>query len=1074
MAQKNRSRTRKSNSVLVGIVAFFLGFLFALIVLFGSIFGVGYVVATTDINKVLEVLGLENNNSEYDENDPDSNKYNYINADQAPNLYSLVTEIIAMANDGLGEISLDRISALAPVTDAVLDAAYTFIDGVVDFDKDFFEGVPLTSVLDTITNSINYVHTGKIIETINSEFGSEIDLSEIPIAGYMIDGIEAEYASVLGRGDDFRLPVLYDYYVEDGSSIGYGRTISVNGICAYPDNLRNYTSYLQETSLADEDGRKLYKLYYVPCKITPTGIEEAEYIVKKLTVEDSNISFTKDGTTYNLTYVFRVVEFGEDTDFIAVKPDEENGSTFTLDHDSIIAARNGDSSADVSNRYVGYSYYDAYARNYYAGPSKREENDLLYGVTTINDINFFKDNDGTVWEYDPLLVSDVMLNPLETLNHVPVYSVVNTSQTEMVKNIFGDTSLGDVLSQNVDFNGLVDDILLSAFIDDVSPDDKIMTFLVYNLTDVKKEEDGSYTAIYDKNGENAAVTLTVEGGVIKKITDKDGKTVKGNTVADISDITNDLTLDVFIDVKADDPIMMYLGYGVTDIYKVAGKEYAYEGTYDNGLVYVYADADGNLDRIETEDGTVLNGTNINDVSERVSNITNVLSLPDFMDIDPEESILAYLGYGIYDVEKQSGTYDGREYNYTASYDDNGNTVTAYVASEEKDGQTRITAVWCENGNIPGTKIDGVSDRLDTITDVLAITDFLDIDPSDAIMLYIGYGVNGCDAVNGTDSLGNAYAYTCKYTPDGASEAVDCYISVSEGYADEIWYIADGAKQTVKGTKISAISDRVSNLQNTLTIGEIITVEEDSSKMLQAIKDTTIGGLDDRINELTVSDVLDEEQISNNSVLPQLRNTRITELGTEIDKVLIQRIYAEEIYGLDEDDDGNPVAATDFNAAYLYYEYDEESDSYVLTEVGCDGLEGTEYDNALGKLTQEQWDSKGDKTYYTYGEAKGMWKLILYRVDGTEKTEKAYTINNFNNMVSACSTTVYNSTLGELKEAGIIDDGTDLNKYLKAGTGYLVVNNGSLNITDNKNSATKMQDLTLKELLDFVTTYVGEE
>ncbi len=104
----------------------------------------------------------------------------------------------------------------------------------------------------------------------------------------------------------------------------------------------------------------------------------------------------------------------------------------------------------------------------------------------------------------------------------------------------------------------------------------------------------------------------------------------------------------------------------------------------------------------------------------------------------------------------------------------------------------------------------------------------------------------------------------------------------------------------------------------------------------------------------------------------------------------------------------------------------------------------------------------------------MWKLILYRVDGTEKTEKAYTINNFNNMVSACSTTVYNSTLKELKEAGIISADTDLNKYLKAGTGYLVVNNGSLNITDDKNFATKMQDLTLKELLDFVTTYVGEE
>lgn len=1080
MAQKNRSRTRKSNSVLVGIVAFFLGFLFALIVLFGSLFGVGYVVATTDINKVLGVLGLENKNSEYDETDPDSNKYNYINADQAPNLYSLITEIIAMANDGLGEINLDRISALAPVTDAVLDLGYAFIDGVVDFDKEFFEGVPLTSVLDTITNSVNYVHTGKIIDTVNSQFGASIDLSEVPIAGYMIDGIEADYASVPVMGENFRLPVLYDYYVEDGSSIGYGRTVSVNGICAFPDNLNGDTSYIQETSLTDEDGKKLYKVYYVPCKITPTGIEEADYIVKKLTVEDSNISFTKDGDTYNLKYVFRVIEFGEDTDFIAVKPDGDGGSySFTLDYGSIIAARNPDASADASNRYLGYSYYDAYARNYYSGPSKRAENGLVYGVTTINNINFFKDNDGNVIEYDPLLVSDVVLDPMETLNHVPVYSVVNTSQTEMVREIFGDTSLGDVLSQNVNFNELVDDILLSAFIDNVSPDDKIMTFLVYNLTDVK-EENGSYTAVYDKDGANTVVNLDVAGGVIKGLTDAEtGKTVKGNTVSDISSLTDDLTLDVFIDVKADDTIMMYLGYGVTDIYKVTGNEYAYIGAYNDRLVYIYADADGNIDRIVTEGGAELDGTKINDVSDRVSNIMNVLSLPDFMDIDPEESILAYLGYGIYDVEAQSGTYDGREYNYIASYDYNGNTIAAYVAAEEEDGQTRITAVWSENGNVAGTKIDAVSDRLDSITDVLTITDFLDIDPSDAIMLYIGYGVNECVAANGTDSLGNGYAYTCKYTPDGEETAFECYISVNgEGNADEIWYIADGAKQTVKGTKISAISDRVNKLQDTLTIGEIITVDEDSSKMLQAIKDTTISGLDDRINELRVCDVLSEEQIADNSVLPQLRNTLITELGTEIDKVLIQRIYAKDIYKLESDAD--PEEAVEFNAAYLYYELDETTGAYGLTEIGCDGLEGTDYDNALGKLTQDQWDNRGDKKYYTYGEAKGMWKLILYRTENGVKTEKAYSINNFNNMVSACSTTVYNSTLGELKEAGIIDANTSLDKYLKTGVdesgtvSYLVVKNGSLSTTTDKNSATQMQDLTLKELLDFVTKYVASE
>lgn len=977
MSRNNKNRQKKSSSALVGVVAFFLGFLFAFIVLFGSLFGVGYVAATTDINKVFELFGLDNKNAGYDENDPDSNKYNYINADQAPNLYKLITEVINMANDGLGEISIDRISALAPVTDAVLDMGYEFIDGVVDFDKEFFEGVSLTSVLDCVTNSVNYVRTGKIIGTVNSQFGSQIDLSEVPIASYMIDGIEAEYATVEGGGESFRLPVLFDYYVEDGSRIGYGRTVSVNGICAYPDNFGDDTSYLQETSLKNDDGQTLYKVYYVPCKITPTGIEEADYSVKKLVKEDPNVTFTKDGTTYNLKYVFRVVEFGEDTDFIAVKPDGDGGiNTFSLNHSEIIAAKNPDPSADASARYTGYSYYEAYARNYYQEPSERSENELIYGVSTINNINFFKDNDGNIIEYDPLLVSDVMIDPMGTLDNVPVYSVVNTSQAETVKGIFGDTSLGAVLSHNVDFNGLVDGILLSTFVDDVSPDDDIMTYLVYNITGVKSADGVNYTAVYDKDGANIAAVVTVEDGVIKKVADaQTGETLDGNTIADVSTMTDGLTLDIFMDVTADDPVMLYLGYGVTGTSKAEGQNYDYVGMYEDEQVYIYANQDGSVNRIETYDGVVLGGTKVNDVSARVDGIMDALTLPEFIDIDPEESVLAYIGYGVYGVEAASGTAYGKNYDYTAKYKyADGSEGTVYISSEIADGKNRIVSVWDGNGSISGTKMDGVSDR-------------------------------------------------------------------------------------------------INDLQNTLTIGELVEVDENSSMILRAIADATIGGLDDRINELTVKDVLSEEQINNNSVLPQLKDKKITELGTEIDKVLIQRIYCKDIYGLAEE--GDPAEAAEFDPAYLYYE--KNGETFELTEVNCAGLDGTAYDNALGKLTQEQWENRGDKVYYTYGEAKGMWKLILYRVEGGGKTEKAYTINNFNNMVAASSSTVYNSTLGELQEADIISASTNLDKYLKAGDLYITVNDaGTVMTTAVQSEAKKMSGFTLRQLLDAVVKFMGSD
>ena len=941
MAEKSKKRNRSSGgsgSIGVSIVSFLLGFLFAFIVLIGSIFGVGYVALKTDINEVFRVFGLENVNENAESND---DKYNYINADQAPDILSLIQEVMKMANDGLGEINLNKIDALAPVTDAVLDMAYGFIDGVVDFDKEYFRNVPLTSIIDCVTNSMYYVRTSKIIETLNTKMGYSINLDAIPIAGYMVDGVEAQYATVTGGTtgniEGFKLPVLFDYYVCNklNDEYSYNRTIPVGTDSAYPDNLKvdGKPYYIYETTLnvnnnttdentegaeggvgtegsssqveVDDKEKKLYKVFYVPCKLTDNGIEETVYKVKDNPKADPNVSFTKDGNTVNLRYNFRTVEYDKDTDFIAVKPEVVNGvETFVLDFDTLHAAKQ-------NNQLSRYLYSDPYARSYYSEVEKRTENEAMYGISTINNINFFKDNAGNVVEYDPLTVSDVMLDALKPLNNVPVSTVVDENQAEIVKGIFGDTSLGDILNQNVNFNDLVNDIYLSTFIKDVDKDDKVMAYITYNITDITDDGAGNYTAIYDKNGENRkAVKVTIDDStgknLIKSVTDPaTGEEIKGHTVKDMTTLTDNLTIDVL------------------------------------------------------------------------------------MDVDPDDAIMTYIGYGVYDIEKV-------------------------------DGQTGYSHVG---------KYDVVIDSVPVTKDV-----------------YIASETDG-------------------------------------GGITSVWYMDGENKVTVKGTKIDAVPDRVSTLKDKLTIGEIITVDSSSTMILQAIKDTTISGLNDKIKTLTVKDVLEPGQINNNKILPQIADTKITELGSAIDKVLIQRIYAKEIYGLAED--GDPTLATEFNPAYLYYEKVDDGNGgykYVLVDKNCAGKTGTEYDNALGKLTQADWDNRGDTVYYTYGEAKGMWKLILYRVDGTTKTEKAYTLNNFNNMVSACSTTVYNSTLNELKDAEIIGNEIDrpaLAKKLKtvvveSGTPtiqYIKVVDGNISKTPNESEATPIGNFTLKQLLVAITSSI---
>ncbi|MGN1372983.1 MAG: hypothetical protein ACI4VK_02920 [Candidatus Coproplasma sp.] len=1206
-SKKNR-KSSGSGSVAVGIISFLLGFIFALIVLVGSIFGVGYVAATTDINEVFRIFGLENVN---ENSESDDDKYNYINADTAPNLLALIEKIKEMASNDenqisinilLGQTSIDMIDYLAPITDTVLDFAYEYIDEVVDLDKETFRNVYLTDVMQVLEKSVYYIRTSKMVELLDSKLDYKINdsIKDSLILQHVINGIEAQYATVAGMGNDFKLPVLFDYYVED-EGIGYARTIPVNGISAYPDGLS--TEYATETmsSLGDNT---LYKVYYVPCKLTPTGIEEAEYIPTEKELSDSTVSYVKDGVTYNLKYKFRTIEYGEDTVFIAVKPQTVDGvETFVLDPATI-------ESDDI--------YYEDYARNYYTGPQKIGENDGLYGITTINNINYFRNVAGEVIEYDPLTVADIMIDATAPLSNVPVYTIVDEQQKEVVRNVLGNTSLYDLLN-GVNFNSLINDIYLSTFLpDDVSVTDKVMSYIVFNISNVTDDGHGNYTAIYDKGGENeTTVTLEVEGGKIKSVKDSDSdETLKGNTVGNLNQLTVKLTLDVFLDVKADDAIMAYLGYGIKDVVEVSDKYWKFEGKDTHGnKVFVYTDASGLITKVTYENGNTISGTAIDEVSDRVDGIMDVISIPDLMDINPEEAIMVYLGYGVYDVEAKSSTDgNGKNYTYVATYKEGENEIPVYISTKTVDAEQVIDSVWKADGTIiGGTKANDVSNLLNDVDQALSVTEFIDVKATDAIMTYVGYGVYGIESTAG--------GYVGKYEKEG----VELSVSITVDASDIITSVVDENGDAVSGTKIGEMPDRISTLQdkltigdiievdsdsslvlqaiadstisglndkintltigdvvevtdsssrilqalkdttinglddkintltigdvvevtdssskilqalkdttinglndkiNTLTIGEIVEVDEGSSKILQALKDTTINGLDDKINTLTigeivevdddssmilkalkdttingldakintltVKEVLTDEQINGNSVLPQLKDTLITELGTEIDKVLIQRIYAKEVYGLAED--GDPTDNATYNSAYLYYERTgNETDGYTfkIVDINCLGLEegSVAYDNALGKLTAEQFTAGAGK-YYTYGEAKGMWKLVLYRVqDDGSKTEKAYTLNNFDYMVNACAQTVYNSTLNELADAGIIDSSTvNLEKTIKTvdtgdpydvGTGtinyeYVTVVDGSIALTSDSAQAKAIGELSLKQLLSAITMYL---
>ncbi|MDE7379723.1 MAG: hypothetical protein K2N14_01605 [Clostridia bacterium] len=926
------------SKVLTGVIAFILGFLFAIIVEVGAVFGVYWYAINTDLDSLMSMVGINNT-------DADGNKI-YINTDPASggaqNLKELFAGLKGLVYDN-GEMvalgkSFDDFEQLIPATQIVLGYLYSAVGDYMELDREEFESTPMSGLMQVISDSVMNIKTAQLFEKLEIPAISGEGAS--PIVKSLFMGSEAQYATVqtaesrLARDGEsnFKLPVFYDYYVlePEHPELGPVREVPVNGAYAYPTNLgtndpKDADCWLTSTSDDEEDGVftfEKYYLYYVPCRVTENGIEEAEYKTKDIEITDG----TGEGAK---TYRFTVLDYGEDTDFIAVKPD--NHGNFVLNYTDIYNNLNQNATG-ASDRFTGYSYYNEYARNYYFSPEKiKDENtgNERWVLNTISGKNYFRDNAGKLVQTDALTLGDIVNDPFRPLDSILIVDAIG-QQSDVAYKIFKNTTVGALMRGEVDFDKLANDMEVSVFINNVSPSNKIMAYIVHRLADLTLEEDGTYTAVYDKYGENERqVKVLLEDGYISKVTEMDGATnVKGVLVNEVAALANKMSVTLLMDVPADDAVLAYMGYGINNL-KPA------------------------------EQGAV-------------------------------------------------------------------------------------------------------------------------------------------------DALGNAYDYTAKLFPDGTP----CYVSMNEnGNISSVWYIEDGEHVSVKGTTISDIAGKINGITDALTIGDVIDVESSDNMLLKSIADTPISGLEDAITDLTVEDIFTEEEINASAVLRSLKGKKLTELSTAIDGLYIQSIYAEEVYGLPEDT--QPMPVIDFDSSYKYYVFEQttedgvktinlvpangdgtltqeqfdgrgvteyytygtdegidgaklklvgykeerlyytldENEAYVLVELNVpENATETERDDTVGYLKDTQYE---DGKYYAYGSSQGMWRLVLNK----NKREKAYTLNNFNNMVNVCSQNVYEATLGELQDAGLITDdikGKQFN-YIVNGTPHSV----------------QLEELTLQQLIEIV-------
>lgn len=866
---------KSGSKLLTGILCFLFGFIFAILVEVGAVFGVYMYAMNTDINKVMAMIGLPNTDDRYINTDKDNGGVS--------NLKELLSGVKGLVFEN-GELaiagkSFNDISNLVPATQILLDKVYEISGDYIEIDRDEFQSNPLMNLAQVLSDSVMNIKTGPLLEKLGVMDSLAGDGSSIVKS--LVAGTECEYASITyadGRESTLKLPVMYDYYMMQAG--GYARVDydglarPVNGVSAYHSNLSE--SWLSPSGkIKDGDSEfDRYMLCYVPCKVTASGIEEAEYIVDE---------YVK--TEGDKTYKFQIIKYGEGTDFIAVKA---NGGNYEIDYDAVYASLNAGSTS-VSDRFTGYSYYEPYATNYYYDAYYKDQDGKKIDkpiIKTISGKNYFVDSQGKTVQLDALTLFDIMADPFTPLDSVLVTEVVksdNEADNKSIEKIFGTTTLG-MLLRGEGVNDIINDLEVCDFVDKITPDNKLMCYIAYKISDLQPQPDGSYTAVYDMGGEEKQVTVLCDiAGYVVEVNDTDGNAVAGVKVSEVAQIASGMPVTVLMDVRVDEPIIAYLGYGVTNVTAATGDGYSYTGKVKIG------------------------------------------------------------------TDKKD----------------------CFIATVQDGGVEKITSVW--------------------------------------------------------------------YFDDG------------------------GNKVTVGGSGVNDIADRVNSFADDLTLGDIMKLDGTEPKLLTALADTTINGMEARISELTVGEIFEDSEIESSAMLRQLKNKKVTELATAIDELCIQSIYFKEIYGVDEN--AKPEATTEFHAEWLYYV--EENGSLVLDHTLADAeTDQTAKDDALGHITSDMLSN--GKTYYSYGETTGMWRIVLLK-DGVEK---AYTINNFNNMVAVCAQNVNKATLNELKDAGVVEaTAEDLAKKVKfTYMGAEVYLKADGTATVNESEGVTLGEMTVEKLVDFVLTY----
>lgn len=586
------------SKVITAIISFLLGFIFAFVVEIGAIVGIVYYALNSSLDKVFGTFGFGNSDSEGRQ---------YINTDTENggvyNALELISKLQSMMG-GIGNVTLADFEELFPAAGGLTESIYNMLETYVALDRTELASTAFMDLPTFISNAVMEIRPASVITAMGG-----VSLDGNVVMNAILAGVEASYVyeNAEDKENSAKYPVYYDEYTYNAELEKYYRSVSVDGVDAYPDSL-SADEWLTYSGRRDNDGNNVYRQYY---------------------------------------YVW---DNGGETCYIATKKDDSGDFIF---------------SADLSSAPL---YYAAYGDD-------GVENKRLTG-------NYYFDNDGTEVQVNPVTLRTLIEDAFAPLDSVPATDVLGDD--EIVVELFGDMSLGDVLNGNIDLSGLIDGLEISTILD-IDPDDAILSYLGYGLTSVRPSEgeDYTYTGKYKTDeGETLTCYIAVdEAGYISSVYYYEGESkvfLAGTLVKDISErissLTDNLYVSDIIDINpstfdeegntvSNNAIMLYIAFSVTDL-KPTDEPLVYTGVYHTYITETFEDEEGNEITVRravaydclvytalTEnggeyvtgvfgtDGEEFAQTTIGGIADQTSGVADALTLGDLLTIDSSNKVL---------------------------------------------------------------------------------------------------------------------------------------------------------------------------------------------------------------------------------------------------------------------------------------------------------------------------------------------------------------------------------------------------------------------------------------------------